>query len=759
MDVQCERCKTEYEFDDALVSGRGTTVKCTNCGLQFKVRAGGDGQANERWTVRTMAGVEHVFTTLRELQRAISQRQVGRSDTLSRGNGPPRPLGSIAELEPFFRNSDRPVAPAAPPVPGAAAFSRDGRSAATAGGFPSPAPPPAHQPHHPQQPPRASASPISPFAQTTALPSQGPAQVAAAAAMAPARERLPTLRPPSEAGGAPPPPQGPRAHLAAVASGPPPRPPSTLETPAPMANPYGASPERTLRAATSTQPLPPQRPEPRTVEAVLPPTRPIRRGDPSFEDFDTSEPIGGPDPLYSIAPQRRRVGGWIVAVVLLLGVGLIGYRVGMPYLSSSSNGNMAATALDPRAAKFLTDGEHALEDGNLDLAKENFDKASALGEKDPHVLLDVAKLAAVRADVPWLKLRLLPETAEDDLKATKSQLADLTPGLRKAAEDAALAAPTDTAAARIKVDALRIAGEQTQARAAVASSWTSSQPETSYVLAALDLADPAPPWPSVLERLRTAAGAEGNLGRARAALVYALARSGDATGAKAELDRLAALSRAHPLVGALRAYLGRAPVKVGDAGVAAAGSAASPSGAPNVVDVNSLPHSGGGGGGGESADPRVLVQQGAEAENRGQFGRATKLYEEALRYDSRNSEALAGLGTVSLKQGDPATARKYFGQALAINPNYVPALVGQADALWQEGDKNGATAKYKDLVDRFPESAGYPSYVKTRAAGSSSGSAAPGNEAPANKPAAPPAKPGELTLPSNVPSDLPGTPR
>jgi tetratricopeptide (TPR) repeat protein len=116
---------------------------------------------------------------------------------------------------------------------------------------------------------------------------------------------------------------------------------------------------------------------------------------------------------------------------------------------------------------------------------------------------------------------------------------------------------------------------------------------------------------------------------------------------------------------------------------------------------------------------------------------------------------------VSLKQGDPATARKYFGQALAINPNYVPALVGQADALWQEGDKNGATAKYKELVDKFPESAGYPSYVKTRAAGSSSGSAPTTpvtNEAPATRPGAPPAKPGELTLPSNVPSDLPGTP-
>ena len=37
MDVRCSRCATEYEFDDALISERGTTVKCTNCGFQFKI--------------------------------------------------------------------------------------------------------------------------------------------------------------------------------------------------------------------------------------------------------------------------------------------------------------------------------------------------------------------------------------------------------------------------------------------------------------------------------------------------------------------------------------------------------------------------------------------------------------------------------------------------------------------------------------------------------------------------------------------------
>jgi tetratricopeptide (TPR) repeat protein len=158
----------------------------------------------------------------------------------------------------------------------------------------------------------------------------------------------------------------------------------------------------------------------------------------------------------------------------------------------------------------------------------------------------------------------------------------------------------------------------------------------------------------------------------------------------------------------------------------------------------------------------VLVEQAAEAENRGQFDRASKLYEDALHYDANNSEALAGLGSVSLKQGDPATARQFFAKALARNPNFMPALVGQADALWKEGDKNGAVTKYKDIVERFPESSGYPSYCKTRAAGSSSGTPAPvttETAEPKGPPPAPGGKPGELSLPANTPSDLPGTPK
>ncbi|MEO7112036.1 MAG: zinc-ribbon domain-containing protein, partial [Polyangiaceae bacterium] len=106
MYVQCERCKTEYDFDDALVSERGTTVKCTNCAHQFRVKRASSGGQQDRWVVTTITGQELIFTSLKELQRAIIAKLVARGDSLARGNASPRVLGAIAELEPFFENAE-----------------------------------------------------------------------------------------------------------------------------------------------------------------------------------------------------------------------------------------------------------------------------------------------------------------------------------------------------------------------------------------------------------------------------------------------------------------------------------------------------------------------------------------------------------------------------------------------------------------------------------------------------------------------------
>jgi tetratricopeptide (TPR) repeat protein/DNA-directed RNA polymerase subunit RPC12/RpoP len=103
MDVRCARCGIEYEFDDALISDRGTMVRCTECGHQFRVHPSHViPGAPDEWRVITPEGQTIVYVTLRELQQGITQGQVGRDANLVRGNSPARPLGTIAELDPFF---------------------------------------------------------------------------------------------------------------------------------------------------------------------------------------------------------------------------------------------------------------------------------------------------------------------------------------------------------------------------------------------------------------------------------------------------------------------------------------------------------------------------------------------------------------------------------------------------------------------------------------------------------------------------------
>ena len=227
--------------------------------------------------------------------------------------------------------------------------------------------------------------------------------------------------------------------------------------------------------------------------------------------------------------------------MLVLAVGVVGWVVAKPYLGPRAT---TAAQLDPRAQGFVAEGEKAMAEGNLDLAQEDFDKASALAERDPRVLLDEARVASAKTDVPWLELLLLPPDAADEQQSTKAQLADRVSRVRKAADDALAASPEEPAAIRAKVDALRLVGEREAARSYVAKIiGQASQPETAYVLAALDLAEPEPLWTTVIDRLRLAAAGEGNAGRARAALVYALAKSGDLAAAKSELGRLEALAR------------------------------------------------------------------------------------------------------------------------------------------------------------------------------------------------------------------------
>ncbi|HEY2367329.1 MAG TPA: hypothetical protein VGH87_13125, partial [Polyangiaceae bacterium] len=59
--------------------------------------------------------------------------------------------------------------------------------------------------------------------------------------------------------------------------------------------------------------------------------------------------------------------------------------------------------------------------------------------------------------------------------------------------------------------------------------------------------------------------------------------------------------------------------------------------------------------------------------------------------------------------------KTYYQRALDSNGTYTPALTGLADTMWDQGDKAGALKRYKDIMDRLPDSM-VPARVKSRVA-------------------------------------------
>ena len=106
MDVTCERCGAEYEFDETLLSGRGTSVKCTNCGHVFKVYPKAQAEADRvtsSWRLKLEGGSIDTIDSLRELQRRIGSGELTPESEIARGEEGWKRLGSIPELETFFQ--------------------------------------------------------------------------------------------------------------------------------------------------------------------------------------------------------------------------------------------------------------------------------------------------------------------------------------------------------------------------------------------------------------------------------------------------------------------------------------------------------------------------------------------------------------------------------------------------------------------------------------------------------------------------------
>jgi len=310
-----------------------------------------------------------------------------------------------------------------------------------------------------------------------------------------------------------------------------------------------------------------------------------------------------------------------------------------------------------------------------------------------------------------------------------------------------------------------LSGDGDKAREWIAPlSSNASVPENAYVLAALDLGEPAPVWASVIDRLRTAAAAERDPGRARAALIYALARAGRMSEAQAEFSKIDGRSKPHPLLEELRAFLQRASVST-DAGVDAAPKIA-------AVDPSKLPKLDTSPGTGDeephpaaaaaaaavTGDFRTRLSQAATALRQGDLARADQLYRSVLNEQPNNTEALSGLGDVAKQRRDPATAAQMYDRVLAQNPSYLPAILASADQKWDSGDKKGALTLYRRLLEQAGPSSQYGAHAAQRIAqgeGASGGSPSPNGASADTPPAAPKPAPAPTTeAPASPPSDI-----
>ncbi|HME90054.1 MAG TPA: zinc-ribbon domain-containing protein, partial [Myxococcaceae bacterium] len=128
MDVRCEQCGTEYEFDDDRITEDGVTVRCTTCRHVFAVKkttaqAGAPvaaevedpaaavqpgavspgGERSREWKVRQASGHVFAFKEIATLQKWIVERKVKRDDQISLTGESWKRLGDIGQLAAFFQ--------------------------------------------------------------------------------------------------------------------------------------------------------------------------------------------------------------------------------------------------------------------------------------------------------------------------------------------------------------------------------------------------------------------------------------------------------------------------------------------------------------------------------------------------------------------------------------------------------------------------------------------------------------------------------
>ncbi len=100
---------------------------------------------------------------------------------------------------------------------------------------------------------------------------------------------------------------------------------------------------------------------------------------------------------------------------------------------------------------------------------------------------------------------------------------------------------------------------------------------------------------------------------------------------------------------------------------------------------------------------RGMLQAARTSLGEGRYGEAIAAYQAVLKRDPNNVDAMTHLGLIVAIGGHADNALQTFDKALAIDPNYGPALLYRGQVLYEsKGDARGAIASWEKFLKVVP---------------------------------------------------------
>jgi len=701
MDVTCNRCGTDYEFEETLVSTRGTTVKCTSCGHLFKVFRGGNQEHTATddvrpWLVRRGNGDVEPLVSLGDLTRMIARNEITPDDEISRSGQAWKKLGEIAELQGFFGNPKRAQAAlsATPPL-----------------GLESPV----GRPRRASDPGLPIGVSSQPPVSRTEITETGPEPTDPELRVSepPANISTPrsSVRPPT-----------PRTVETSRVERPKPRltvdePPSAQEyTPHERPSARQRAQARKARGeseGSSRSSLPPTAPTapsaasntPRSSSAPQAPSGSARPSASSHAPLPPPRPTPGAQAAAAAAPSKPAAGSkfpWVRVLLLmaLVGLGMGAYAWGRRLVP-------APVKMDP-AAPFLARGDTALATHDLRQfsdAVTDYTKALAFNEHDAGALARISRTHAVWAEAlenlaQWEPMRALDARAERKRHVVSA---------RNNAELALRAKPDDVEALVALADALRLEGNIVAARDHLTRAHEPSARSSAESLrvAALLAADESDgDLSQALQLAVRAVEADPRMIRAQLLAGSLLLAANDLSTAREHAREVLSQHPSHKLAGLLLSVIEAKAVNGSTAspeqatdteGTTETETATEPTETSDASDAVEKP---------TRPTPALptgydeLIRRGESLLERGSVRVAKEAFERALALRPGSPPALTGLGYIALERGDTSTAIRLFTPASVAG--FGDALIGLGDTYRRLGRNEDALRAYERYLNRFP---------------------------------------------------------